>query len=64
MNEQEMRAKVLLQRDKIHELEKELQIKQNPTVKESLEKYIYYEKGVLNALFREAKIKGINLTGL
>lgn len=58
-----IRSQIALQKDKIALLEEELKTKQNPTVRESIEKYIDNERNTLNRLYVEAKINGINLTG-
>ncbi|MGH1648927.1 hypothetical protein ABE945_14235 [Enterococcus gilvus] len=58
-----IRSQIALQKDKIASLEEELKTKQNPTARESIEKYIDNERNTLNRLYVEAKINGINLTG-
>ncbi|MGO3790951.1 MAG: hypothetical protein ACTJG1_05670 [Enterococcus gilvus] len=57
-----IRSQIALQKDKIASLEEELKTKQNPTARESIEKYIDNERNTLNRLYVEAKTNGINLT--
>ncbi|EOI58856.1 hypothetical protein [Enterococcus gilvus] len=57
-----IRSQIALQKDKIVSLEEELKTKQNPTARESIEKYINNERNTLNRLYVEAKINGIKLS--
>lgn len=57
-----IRSQIALQKDKIASLEEELKTKQNPTARDSIEKYIDNERNTLNRLYVEAKTNGINLT--
>ncbi|EOH80734.1 hypothetical protein [Enterococcus malodoratus] len=57
-----IRSQIALQKDKIVSLEEELKTKQNPTARESIEKYINNERNTLNRLYVEAKINGIKIS--
>lgn len=57
INEQ-IQSRINHQKQVIRGLKKELSDKHNPTVKESIEKYIYNETIILNELYHEAHMKG------
>ncbi len=64
MIQERIRLLIASQKEKIAALEEELKVKRNPTVRESMEKYISLERDTLNKLYQEAKANGIDLNDL
>lgn len=60
INEQ-IQSRINHQKLVIRDLENKLSNKHNPTVKESIEKYIYNETTILNELYHEAQLNGLEI---